>query len=145
LFCFAQNAALDPNFGNSGVSVHLHPHTADINCFAFDSYGTIISAGYSRQGGAGTYNYQLTLTRTDSNGTLDTNFGTNGKVTTIKDYLHSRLDIVVQHEDNIIVVGTAYLGPKPTGPGPYIAFATRYNIDGSLDTSFATNGVYRLT
>ncbi|MBS7334044.1 MAG: T9SS type A sorting domain-containing protein [Weeksellaceae bacterium] len=145
LFCFAQNAALDPNFGNSGVSVHPHPHTAEINCFAFDSNGNIISAGYSRQGGAGTYNYQLTLTKTDSNGILDTNFGTNGKVTTIIEYSDSPLDIVVQPDDKIIVVGSAYLGPTPTGPGPYIAFATRYNIDGSLDTSFATNGVYRLT
>ena len=30
LFCFAQNAALDPNFGNAGYSVHPHPYTAEI-------------------------------------------------------------------------------------------------------------------
>lgn len=145
LFCFAQNAALDPNFGNSGISVHPHPHTAEINCFAIDSNGKIISAGYSRQGGAGTYNYQLTLTKTDSNGILDTNFGTNGKVTTIIEYSESPLDIVVQPDDKIIVAGEAYMGPTPTGPGPRIAFAVRYNSDGSLDTSFANNGIYKLS
>src|SRR5690606_38100956 len=143
LFCFAQNAALDPNFGNSGISVHPHPHTAEINCFAIDSNGKIISAGYSRQGGAGTYNYQLTLTKTDSNGILDTNFGTNGKVTTIIEYSESPLDIVVQPDDKIIVAGEDYMGPTPTGPGLRIAFVVRYNSDGSLDASFANNGIYK--
>ena len=145
LFCFAQNAALDPNFGSSGISVHPHPHMSEINCFAFDSNGNIVSVGSSQQGSTGTFNYQLTLTKTDSNGILDTNFGTNGKVTTIIEYSDSPLDIVVQPDDKIIVAGSAYLGPTPTGPGNWIAFAVRYNNDGSLDTSFANNGIYRLS
>src|SRR5690606_22494695 len=53
-------------------------------------------------------------------------------------------DIVVQPDGKIIVVGSAYLGPTPTGPGDYIGFAVRYNVDGSLDVSFANNGIYRL-
>lgn len=142
LFCFAQNAALDPNFGNAGYSVHPHPYTAEIMCFDFDQSGNIISAGYARQGGAGTYNYRLTLTRTDSNGILDANFGTNGKVTTTIEYSEFPKDIVIQSDGKIIVVGHAYLGPTPTGPGDYIGFAVRYNIDGSLDTTFAINGIF---
>lgn len=146
VFCaYSQNAALDPTFGNAGIAVHPHPNTAEIKCFAFDNNGNIISAGYVRQGGAGTSNYQLTLTKTDRNGMLDNTFGTNGKVTTVIGHSESPEDIVIQPDGKIIVVGSAYLGSTPSGPGPYNAFAVRYNANGSLDTSFATNGIYKLT
>ena len=142
---YSQNAALDPTFGNAGISVHPHPNTAELDCFAFDDNGNIISAGYARQGGAGTSNYQLTLTKTDTNGMLDTSFGVNGKVTTVIGDSEFPEDIVIQSDGKIIVVGSAYLGSTPSGPGPYNAFAVRYNANGSLDTSFATNGIYKLT
>jgi len=142
---YSQNAALDPSFGNAGITAHPHPNTAEIQCFAFDNNGNIISAGYARQGGAGTSNYQLTLTKTDRNGMLDNTFGTNGKVTTVIGHSEFPEDIVIQPDGKIIVVGSAYLGSTPSGPGPYNAFAVRYNANGSLDTSFATNGIYKLT
>lgn len=63
----AQNAALDPTFGNGGISVHPHSNTAELLCFAFDNNGNIISAGYYLQGGAGSTQRQLTLTKTDKN------------------------------------------------------------------------------
>lgn len=141
----AQNAALDPSFGNAGIAAHPHPNTAEIKCFAFDNNGNIISAGYARQGGAGTSNYQLTLTKTDRNGMLDASFGINGKVTTVIGDSEYPEDIVIQPDGKIIVVGSVYLGSTPSGPGPYNAFAVRYNANGSLDTSFATNGIYKLT
>src|SRR5690606_8800971 len=102
--CSAQNAALDPAFGNSGISVHPHPYTAEIHCFDFDQSGNIISAGYARQGGAGT-DYQLTLTKTDKNGILDNNFGANGKVTTVIGRSEYPMDIVIQPDGKIIVAG----------------------------------------
>lgn len=146
VFCaYSQNAALDPTFGNAGIAAHSHPNTAEIQCFAFDNNGNIISAGYARQGGAGTSNYQLTLTKTGRNGTLDASFGINGKVTTVIGDSEYPEDIVIQPDGKIIVVGSAYLGSTPSGPGPYNAFAVRYNANGSLDTSFATNGIYKLT
>ena len=137
----AQNAALDPSFGNSGYSVHPHPYTAEISCFDFDQGGNIISAGFAREGGVGIV-YRLTLTKTDNNGILDINFGTNGKVTTAIEYSAFPKDIVIQSDGKIIVAGEAYSGPTPTGPGGYIGFAVRYNIDGSLDTTFAINGIF---
>ena|SRR5690606_8332837 len=141
LFCFAQNAALDPNFGNAGYSVHPHPYTAEIMCFTFDQSGNIISAGLANEATTGSV-YRLTLTRTDSNGILDTNFGTNGKVTTPIEYSEVPIRIAVQSDGKIIVVGETNLGPTPISPGTYLGLAVRYNSDGSLDTSFATNGIY---
>lgn len=141
----AQNAALDPTFGNGGIAVHPHSHTAEIDCFAFDDNGNIISAGYALQGGAGSTDYQLTLTKTNKNGILDNTFGTNGNVTTVIGHSESPQDIIIQDDGKIIVVGEANLGPTPNSPGTYIGFAVRYNSNGTLDTSFATNGIYKLT
>src|SRR5690606_21232225 len=141
----AQNAALDPTFGNGGIAVHPHSHTAEIDCFAFDDNGNIISAGYALQGGAGSSDYQLTLTKTNKNGILDITFGTNGNVTTVIGHSESPQDIIIQDDGKIIVVGEANLGPTPNSPGTYIGFAVRYNSNGTLDTSFATNGIYKLT
>src|SRR5690606_2022678 len=85
------------------------------------------------------------LTKTDPNGILDTTFGNNGIVYTTVEHSEYVQDIVVQPDGKIIVAGEAYSGPTPTGPGSRLAFAVRYNSDGSLDTSFANNGIYRLT
>lgn len=68
-------------------------------------------------------------------GVLDTSFGTNGFVNTVVNgtYNYSKGSIV-QPDGKIVVVGQA--GEAST----YKAFATRYNTDGTLDTSFGTNG-----
>jgi|SRR5690554_366890 len=125
-YSFAQNAALDPAFGNAGYSVHPHPHTAEILCFTFDQNGNIISTGLANEATTGSV-YRLTLTRTDSNGILDTNFGSNGKVTTPIEYSEAPIRIAVQPDGKIIVVGETNLGPTPISPGTYIGFAVRYN------------------
>src|SRR5690606_11183800 len=76
---------------------------------------------------------------------LDTTFGNNGVVYTEVEHSEYVQDIAIQPDGKIIVVGEAYSGPTPTGPGPRLAFAVRYNSDGSLDTSFADNGIYKLS
>jgi uncharacterized delta-60 repeat protein len=134
----AQNAALDPNFGMGGYTIT--PNTLLINCFDFDTNGDIITTGFSKKTNG---YYRLTLTKTNADGILDTSFGTNGIVTTAVEHSEEPLDIVVQPDGKIIVAGGANLGPTPTSPGVYIGFVVRYNNDGSLDTTFATNGIYR--
>lgn len=134
----AQNAALDPNFGTGGYTIT--PNTLQINCFDFDTNGYIINAGFSKKPDG---YYRLTLTKTNANGISDTTFGTNGIVTTAVEHSEEPLDIVIQPDGKIIIAGGTNLGPTPTSPGVYIGFVVRYNDDGSLDTSFATNGIYR--
>lgn len=69
-------------------------------------------------------------------GTLDTSFGTDGKVTTDigsdSDYASS---VAIQNDGKIVVAGQA-------GSEPNIDFAlARYNNDGNLDTNFGTGGI----
>jgi len=135
-FCaYTQNAALDPAFGNLGYSVHSN--TSEINCFNFDQNGGILSAGTFNQGGG---SWHLTITKTDANGLIDTSFGTNGKVTTViseSEYPH---DIMIQPDGKIIVAGSVSFATSGNA-----GFVIRYNSDGSLDTSFATNGIFTLS
>jgi uncharacterized delta-60 repeat protein len=69
-------------------------------------------------------------------GTLDTTFGGTGMVTTlIQNGVSGSLGTAVQSDLKVVVVRETYR----SGGGEQIAVA-RYNPDGSLDTSFGTNG-----
>jgi len=136
VFCaYSQNAALDPTFGNLGYSIH--PNTSEINCFAFDQNGGIISVGTTGQG-AGVWH--LTLTKTNVNGILDTSFGINGKVTTIIEQSAYPHDIKIQPDGKIIVVGSLHLVSVGSA-----GFVVRYHSNGTLDQTFGTNGTFMLT
>src|SRR5207244_2057890 len=69
-------------------------------------------------------------------GTLDTSFGTQGVVTT--DVNSSQDDVafatVLQPDGKIIAVGTSFTTPANV-------VVTRYNANGTLDSSFGTNGI----
>src|SRR5215475_9667372 len=76
----------------------------------------------------------LTYAQTRS-GTLDTTFGTGGKVTT--DIAHSpdgAIAIVRQLDEKYVVAGNSYIN------GHFDFAVARYNSSGTLDTTFGTNG-----
>ncbi|HLW63404.1 MAG TPA: delta-60 repeat domain-containing protein, partial [Flavobacterium sp.] len=136
-FCsFAQNAALDPAFGNAGFSIT--PNTFEFRRFAFDPTGNIVSMGISK--GTGSLDYQLTLTKTDANGIPDTAFGTNGVVLTAIEDAEYPWGMEIQADGKILVSGGVRID---AGSSTYSGFVIRYNTDGSVDTTFAANGVYR--
>lgn len=135
----AQQVVLDPSFGNAGMVIT--PNTSEITKIVFDADGNIISAGYSLQSGTGIY--RLTLTKTDSNGIPDLAFGTNGIVVTDIEYSAMPYDMAIQPDGRIVVAGSAYLGPGQFEPGDHQAFAARFHSNGSLDASFAGNGIFR--
>jgi uncharacterized delta-60 repeat protein len=69
------------------------------------------------------------------NGTLDTSFGTGGKVVTDFGGTEDHADAVAVKGNTIVVVGAS-------GSGGGTNFAlSRYNDDGSLDTSFGSGGL----
>jgi uncharacterized delta-60 repeat protein len=80
---------------------------------------------------AGTSNSDIALLRYNTNGSLDTSFNTNGIVTTDIDSNSgdSAYSIIQQHDGKLIVTGTAYTGDD-------VITLLRYNVDGSLDTTF---------
>ncbi|AEA45955.1 T9SS type A sorting domain-containing protein [Fluviicola taffensis] len=138
---FAQNVTLDPNFGNAGIT--FTPNTSEINDLAIGSDGSIFSSGYSIEAG-GSGIYHLTVTKHNSDGSIATNFGTNGIANTIIDYSEFPLDLKIQADGKILVSGSTYLGPTQNGPGDYKSFVVRYSTDGTLDASFGTNGIFQL-
>ncbi|MFH1114214.1 MAG: cadherin-like domain-containing protein, partial [Pseudomonadota bacterium] len=78
---------------------------------------------------AGTTTYSdFCLVRLNSDGTPDTTFGGDGKVTTLVGSQDQGRSIAIQSDGKIVVAGTAYV----TGTANDFALV-RYNVDGSLD------------
>ena len=98
------------------------------------SDGKIVAVGTTQH--PTTFDDQFALARYTRDGSLDTSFGTGGKVTTEFGVKFNGAGAVeIQGDGKIVVAGGAAGGPT----GADIALA-RYNGDGSLDTSFGTGG-----
>ncbi len=128
------NGTLDPSFGSNGLV------TTAINGNAF-SVAIQPADGKIVVGGFLTSNAFLLL-RYNTNGTLDTTFGSNGQVTTSMpagdDWIES---VVVQTDGKIVAGGRAAYDPNPNG-GTLPEFTlARYNSDGSLDSTFGSGGI----
>ena len=126
------NGSLDTTFGNGGrVLTSTGNENAVLNSTALQSDGRIVVAGYSRP----TDNYDFTVARYTSSGTLDSSFGTNGIVTT--DF-NSGYDIaskvLIQRNGKIVAVGSSYEAATAN-----ISLA-RYNMDGMPDGNFGQGG-----
>jgi uncharacterized delta-60 repeat protein len=93
--------------------------------------GKLVVAGYSYNGS----NYDFALVRYNADGSLDTGFDGDGKVTTdiggSNDYGYS---VIQQSDGKLVVAGTSYNGSN------YDFALVRYNADGSLDACFDGDG-----
>ena len=95
--------------------------------------GRIVAAGYS-SGGSGSSDSSFALLRYRPDGTLDSSFGSGGKVTTHFGGGGSTAQAVaVQPDGKIVVAGETVV----TRPDFDIALA-RYNADGALDAGFGS-------
>ncbi len=84
------------------------------------------------------------LARFNADGSIDTSFGIDGKVTTDMGSglrQEEALAVAIQSDGKIVVAGHTAIDNTPPNPDPSPTFAlARYNSDGSLDTSFGTGG-----
>jgi len=120
------NGSLDTSFDTDGKVT-----TSGFSGFSVTAQadGKILVAGSSIS--AITSRLDFALVRYNTNGSLDTSFDTDGKVTTnIGPGVSSDTSVVLQADGKILVAGTN---------GSDFALA-RYNTNGSLDTSFDTDG-----
>lgn len=126
------DGTLDSTFGTVGKIITSLGSSDDVaNAVAIQNDGKIIAAGYSDNG----TDYNFALVRYKSNGELDTTFGTNGKIiTSVSGSYDEAYSIALQPNGKIVVAGSASNGSDND-------FAViRYNINGTLDTTFGTGG-----
>ena len=129
---WAADGDLDTSFDTDGIQTTSIGSVQDIAySVAIQSDGKIVAAGYSHNGS----NNDFAVVRYNNDGSLDTTFGTAGKVITA---IGSGTDVanyvVVQSDGKIVATGYSDNGSN-------VDFAVvRYNTDGSLDTSFGTGG-----
>jgi uncharacterized delta-60 repeat protein len=137
----AADGDLDSSFGVAGQVMTDFHRSADLaNAVAIQSDGKLIVGGttYTNNDFTGE---DFALARYTTNGTLDSSFGTQGKVTTDFPGLAGVISaIVVQPDGKIVVAG---------GTFPLFVFLgdltlARYNTNGSLDSSFGGGGIVKL-
>jgi len=133
---YNSDGTLDGTFGTSGIVTNDGQIGSDdvVYSIAIQADGKIILAGFSDDG----TNKNAALIRLNTNGTLDTSFGTSGKVFT--DFITGRADEVKTVKihsltGNIIVGGTSALTSTNSQ-----AIIARYTSAGLLDTTFNTTG-----
>jgi uncharacterized delta-60 repeat protein len=110
---------------------------------AFDSAHGVVVQPDSKIVVVGHSNGDIALVRYNSDGSLDTSFGTDGKLTTdIESGKDAASDIALQPEDDkIVIAGQSGHTTNEVGVTTDDDFVVaRYNSDGSLDTSFDTDG-----
>src|SRR5436190_7739277 len=140
----AQAAAgdLDPTFGTAGmVMTDINRSTDIANAVAVQADGKLVVVGE-------TYKHNdfstedFVVARYNTNGTLDTTFGSRGRVRTDFPGLAAvPSSVVIQPDGKIVVAGGAF--PLFTFLGDFKV--VRYNPNGSLDTSFGNGGIVTTT
>ena len=126
--------SLDTSFAGGGKAI-VPVDIADdyAHAMAVQGDGKIVVAGW----GHVTTGYALELVRLQRDGTLDTTFGTAGKVLTkIGSAAAEANAIAIQADGKILVAGSVNEAPK----GKSFALV-RYNADGSLDSGFGSSGI----
>ena len=127
---FNPDGSLDTTFDGDGIAFALFDRLSRISALALQPYGKIVAAGYAYDGNF----YHFALARLHGDGSLDTSFDADGKVTTSFVQSSFATAVRVQRDDKIVAVGTTF-------SGKYGDFAlTRYNPNGSLDTTFDSDG-----
>jgi len=128
---FTTNGGVDTTFGSNGIVVTSFGSSEYINDIAIQPDGKIVAVGYVYVSSA----YDIAVARYNPNGSLDTSFDGDGKLTTDFAGGGDRADAVAIQADGKIVIA----GQASTGPGFDFALV-RYNVDGSLDTAFDGDG-----
>jgi uncharacterized delta-60 repeat protein len=128
------DGTLDNSFDTDGAAVaDFLGHDESAYAAAVQMDGKIVVAGGSLGGTPSQTNvYGFKITRFLQDGTLDTTFGTGGKVYEAFDDLGGTPQtMIIQPDGKIVVAGT---------DDNSMLFVARFNSDGNVDTGFATNG-----
>ncbi len=128
---FSQDGSLDSTFGANGIVTTNFGVDDNATATAIQTDGKIVVVGRVNFPN----NSDFAVVRYNMDGSLDTSFGTNGKVTTnMGNILEKANDVAIQTDGKIVVIGETYNVSK------YEIAMVRYNPNGSLDTTFDFDG-----
>lgn len=129
------DGSLDATFDNDGIARTNLPTQEAIYDIALQNDGKIVATGYKA-----VTNDDLFIARYNSDGSLDTNFATNGFFTFDFANNHNYGASVAITSDNKIVIAGRYQNTSFFSP-----FVAKLNNNGTFDTSFDTDGILILT
>ena len=143
------SVGLDPSFGLGGVAEITRPST-ETNRVSFLASnialqnGQVVAVGtqtidtYNASGVFQSATLSLAVARLNTNGTIDTTFGSNGVATIAAPagVTYQPTDIAVQSNGRIVVLATA-----DTPLNHYLVVARLNAANGTLDTSFGVAGI----
>jgi uncharacterized delta-60 repeat protein len=137
---YNSDGTLDPSFGSGGLVTTPFPGYpfAGASRVVVQPDGRIVAAGDVESSSGKTISQGYALARYNSDGSLDTSFGIGGRIT-ISPHLSrggaGASGLAVQPDGRILVAGS-------TTPGYASEVAlVRLEPDGSLDSSFGSNGI----
>jgi len=139
---YTKKGALDSGFGSGGAVLTSMSSAGDMDevlwQLALQADGKIVAAGEAQTATGG---FDVALARFSPDGTLDTSFGTGGRVTTAigpGTRRDTAFHVEIDSSGSIVVGGHADMGP---GAGRINFMVARYNSDGTLDGSFGSGGI----
>ena len=127
------NGSLDNTFGTGGIVTTSIGTSCGANALAIQADGKIVVAGSSS-------NYNFTLTRYNTNGSLDNTFGTAGIITTVIGIVSAAADIAIQADGKIVAAG----GSSTNGNGGDFT-VVRYNNSLTGDISENSNNTSQIS
>ena len=133
IVCFSSNGFIDPSFGFGGISSTDFFGLDDAaQAISIQSDGKIVAVGYSTFG-SGSGLPHIAVARYDQSGSIDSVFGSGGRVVDTESTFGIGRAVVVQQDGKIVVTGTSGLFGL-----------LRYNVNGTLDLSFNAKGTLDL-
>lgn len=123
------DGTLDSSFGTNGITIVDNGSHEVVDAMTILNDGKILLAGN---------NYDNFLAaRFNTDGSLDTSFGTNGWTTTIFDSSYGQVkDATSQNDGKILLSGFA----SDISTGRHKIAVARFNTDGTIDSTFGTSG-----
>lgn len=117
----------DTSFADDGVYVDLYHHNGVANKVIIEDNGNLLIAGHGLETAFG--DLGMILSRLNSNGIIDTTFGTNGRAFH-PIYSDSEPTSIHPFENGYVISGVGYNN----------LFVAKVTVDGALDTTFDDDG-----
>lgn len=129
------NGSLDTGFGTNGVAVHSLAAIDRAYGMAIQTDGKILVCGSTDDG----FGNIIGLIRMNSDGSLDSGFGSSGKVSKLINVSDYAYDVAIDTDGKIILAGRTN-----SGIFNQKGILARFHTDGGVDSTFGTNGLTEL-